>query len=333
MPALWRPAGRAWVLLAVFASHAGAQAPGAPPALRIVTGVTPGGDATGQWLAMIRKRLPDRAYQAVAGLRKPLTATERGWADLIRSRAAAWEGAMPGLAELIRPIDPPALVSIVTGNRGGEDAFTHDSTTIGFDLAALHVNYGDATLPENADRVDRFFRHEYAHLLQKAWLREHPYTTDTPLRAALWDIWAEGIGNYFSLSPRWHSEAGRPSEAAVAALAELEPRFVARLAALACASLENGPALAADLSWGRFDRKWGALPAALWLGMEVSRSSGALREFLVAGPDSVWALAERHLAEPLRATLREARVAGMLCGEDSAGEAAPGGAPGRRGGP
>src|SRR5512134_3926858 len=236
---LGRPARRAWILLAVLGGNAGAQAPGAPPALRIVPGVTPRGDATGQWLAMIRKRLPDHSYQVAAGLRKPLTPAERGWADLIRSRAAAWELAMPGLAELIRPIDPPALVSIVTGNRGGEDAFTHDPTTIGFDLAALHVNYGDATLPDNAERVDRFFRHEYAHLLQKAWLREHPYTTDTPLRAALWDIWAEGIGNYFSLSPRWHSEAGRASEAGVAVLAELEPRLVARLAALACASRES----------------------------------------------------------------------------------------------
>ena len=81
VPALWRPAGRAWVVLAVLAGNAGAQAPGAPPPLRIVTGVTPGGDATGQWLAMIRKRLPDRSHQAVAGLRRPLTLAERGWAE------------------------------------------------------------------------------------------------------------------------------------------------------------------------------------------------------------------------------------------------------------
>jgi hypothetical protein len=135
----------------------------------------------------------------------------------------------------------------------------------------------------------------------------------TPLRYALADIWAEGLGNYRSLSGRWKALGGRRSEASAARLAELEPRFVARLAALACATPQRGEALMADLSWGRFDRKWGALTAALWLEEEPGEPGEALRRLVVAGPDGVWDLADRHLPGALRPVLREARVADSLC--------------------
>lgn len=283
------------------------------PTLRVASGVTPEGLATGQWLAMIRKRLPDARYDSVAPIRKPLTTEDQAWEALVRSRAGAWEGEIAAVAEAYRPVAPPASVLIVLGNRGAEDAFTHDPTTIGFDLAALQANYGDAGLPENADRMDRFFRHEYTHLMQKAWWVMHPYAMDTPLRYALADIWAEGMGNYRSLSGRWKAIGGRRSEASAARLAELEPRFVARLAALACTTPPRGDALMADLSWGRFDRKWGALTAALWLEEEPGDPGEALRRLVVAGPDGVWDLAERHLPEALRPVLREARLADSLC--------------------
>lgn len=234
----------------------------------------------------------------------------RAWATLIRSQATRWESEIPALATHYAPIAGPALASIVIGNGGGQDAFTHDPATIGFDVARLQAAYGDAALPENAQRIDRFFRHEYVHLLQKAWLREHPYSAGTPQRAALLGIWAEGLGNYYSLSDRWRGS----SETAASTRAELEPRFVARLAALACASAERADTLTADLSMGRFDRKWGALPVALWLEADED----AIRELVLAGPDGIWSLAERHLPERLRAALGEARAAGELC-EQKAG--------------
>ena len=55
-----------------------------------------------------------------------------------------------------------------------------------------------------------------------------------------------------------------PQASVRSALERLEPRFVARLAALACGS-PDAETLIADLSEGRFEEKWGALPAALWL--------------------------------------------------------------------
>ena len=283
------------------------------PVLRVVWGVTEAGEATDQWLAMLRKRLSPEEYDSVAPQRKPLTTDEGAWADLILSRAMTWEREIPTLSELFRPIRPAGEVLIVIGNRGAEDAFTHDPTTIGYDLAALHANYGDARMPENRDRMDRFFRHEFVHLLQKAWLAVHPWVMDTPLRAAIAEIWGEGLGNYYSLSARWRSNDGRRSDAAASALAVLEPRFVARLAALACARPDAAAALTGDLSWGTFERKWGALTTALWLEGEPEAPAQALRHFVVAGPAGVWDLADRHLPGALRAVATEARMADSLC--------------------
>ncbi len=282
------------------------------PALRVVSGVTESGEATEQWLSMIQRRRPDERYQALASLRKPFSPEERAWADLIGSQVAAWEREIPGLAEIFRPIMPPAEILIVVGNRGADDAFAHDLGTIGFDLAALQANYGDATPTENMGRIDRFFRHEFVHLMQKAWLEVHPWVTGSPPRTALLELWAEGLGNYYSLSARWLSVEGVRSEAGARALAELEPRFVARLAALGCATSEGAIALTADLSSGRFDRKWGALTIALWIEGE-REGREALRRFVLAGPGGLWDFADRHLPDALRPVLKEARAADSLC--------------------
>jgi hypothetical protein len=64
---------------------------------------------------------------------------------------------------------------------------------------------------------------------------------------------------------------------------------------------------------GPFDRKWGALPAALWLDEEVHRSPEAMRQYILAGPDGIWDLADRHLPAELRVVLREARDLATLC--------------------
>jgi hypothetical protein len=291
----------------------GAPAPPAEAVLRVVAGTTGAGDATEQWLTMLRKRLSSERYDSVATLRKPWTEEEESWAGLIRSRVAGWERAIPALGSLFPRTPPPGQVLIVLGNRGAEDAFTHDPVTIGFDLSALQANYGSARLAENTARIDRFFRHEFVHLFQKAWLTRHPWATDTPLQETLAEIWGEGLGNYHSLSSKWLSREGKRSETASRALAVLEPRFVARVGALACATPEEARALTADLSNGPFDRKWGALPAALWLEAEPGEPTEALRRFVVAGPDGVWDLADRHLPDGLAAALKEARAADSLC--------------------
>lgn len=304
----------ALVLLALGVGRSAAQmGPGSPTRISVVSGVTPTGDATDQWLAMIRKRLPGERYDSVARIRRPLTREQAAWDSLIRTGVSRWERMVVAVAAPYAPVPAPPGVLIVTGNRGAEDAFTHDSVTMGFDLAALQANYGHAREVENPDRMDRFFRHELAHLVQKAWVARHPIPLDTPLQRALAGIWAEGLGNYHSLSERWRLRSGRRSPTAARALAELEPRFVARLAAIACASPGAATTLVTDLSWGPFDRKWGALPAALWLEHEPGPPGEALRRFVLAGPAGVWELAGRHLSPALRSTLAEARAADSLC--------------------
>ena len=295
----------------------GAALAGAPPAaaqeIVVASGVADDGDATPLWRAVLRRRLDSASYDSVAALRPRLDAAQTAWSRLIRERAARWPRQTAAVAAPYRPAPPPDTVVVVLGNRGASDAFTHDPRTIGFDLASLQREYGDASLPENAERIDRLFRHEYAHLMQKSWLAERPYATNTALRLALAEIWTEGLGTYHSMSDRWRATAGQPSEAAQATLATLAPRFVARLAALACAGEAHATRLAADLSWGRFDRKWGALTAGLWLEAEASRTPDALHAFVAAGPDGVWALASRHLSADLGAVLTETRATEALC--------------------
>jgi len=302
------------LLIATLMTGAAAPATTEPrPVLETVLGTNPDGGSTEQWLAMIRKRLPAAEYAGFAKSVRQLTQAERGWADLIGSHVSGWQARLDRLRVPFRPVSPPRHVLIVMGNRGGNDAFTHDPVTIGFDLSALQDVYGDASLDANAERIDRLFDHEYTHLLQKAWLAVHPYTAGTPQREALLDIWLEGLGQYRSLSARWRAAEGENSRAAGEALARLEPRFAARLAALACASDEDARALTADLSQGRFDQKWGALTAALWLEAEAGRDQAALAAFVRAGPDEVWNLAARHMPDTLAAVLAEARAAASVC--------------------
>ena len=290
---------------------AAAQAPAdTAPRIRIELAVAESGEASSRWLAMLRRRVPAARYDSLAGVRRRLDAAERDWVELLAARRRAWEAAIPALARVFAPIAPPAEAVVVIRNRGGEDAFTHDSVTIGFDVSALARVYGEASAQGNRERVDRLFRHEYVHLLQRRWLGLHPYRDTTPRGAAIAEIWAEGLGVWYSMSERWRMREGRHSAAATAALTRLEPVLVERLAALGCATPGEAPALTAELSFAPFERKWGALPAALWLEAAAARSPAALREFVVEGPDAVWTLADRSLPPRLAAALREARVSG-----------------------
>jgi hypothetical protein len=303
------------VLLSSLLIGAGMPATVHPPStiVHVISGVADDGRATDEWLAILRQRLAPDRYDSVAGIRKPLTTQEAAWAKMIRARATAWQQMVPALAELFAPISPPGEVTIVMGNRGGEDAFTVDARTIGFDVSALQMLYGDAQKEENGRRIDSFFRHEFTHVLQKPWLQAHPWASDSPLRAALLDIWEEGLGNYQSLSAQWLSTAGKHSPRAAQALAELEPRMIVRLAALACASLGAARPLAKDLSSGRFDQKWGAVTAALWLESAPEGAAAAMRAYVLAGPAGFWDLADRNLAPGLRPTLHEVQSAEAIC--------------------
>lgn len=284
--------------------------------LHVTSGTAADGSATEQWLAILQKRLTESEFNKAGRVIRPLTADELAWERLIRARRAEWERMTDRIERLYEGARPPQHVLIVTGNRGASDAFVHDQATIGFDLSALQAQYGAATEPVNVDRMDRLFRHEYAHLMQKAWLLIDPYEPGTPLEHALLDIWLEGLGTYHSLSERWRTTAGRHSQAARDALDIMEPRLLVRLSALTCSSPDDASLLTADLSQGAFDRKWGALTAGLWLENEAGRGQSpddALRSFIRAGPAGVWDLAARQLSPRLRSLLVDIRDVEQLC--------------------
>jgi len=306
-----RPAGAA--LLSVVAAPLLAQV--RPPVdLVVVTAVTPDGHATEDWLAILRTRLSPAQYDSIAPLQKTLAPDEAAWDSLIRARKPTWLSFTGPITSLYSPAEPPAVVRVILGNRGADDAFTADNHTIAFDLSRLVSVYGPASDPANGDRVDRFFRHEFSHILQKAWLAAHPWATTSPLNAALFDIWTEGLGNYYSLSNQWLDPQGQLTDRSRQTLAVLEPRFAANLRALACADSASAAPLLATLSSGPFDRKWGAVPTALWLGSEPAPGDSALRRFIVAGPDGVWDLAARHIAPELADRLRDAQRSASQCG-------------------
>jgi hypothetical protein len=79
------------------------------------------------------------------------------------------------------------------GNLAGEDAFVNADTTSCFDLSKLHSNYGSASTTANNDRIDRFFAHEFTHLLHKAWRKKHGLELKSPFEYALWECLTEGL--------------------------------------------------------------------------------------------------------------------------------------------
>jgi hypothetical protein len=283
-----------------------------PPRITVVSGSRPDGSATELWLTVLRRRLPAPVYDSVALIRRQRTPQENAWAELIRIEARDWPRAADSLTRLF---DLPGAqdVTLVLGDRGAEDAFTHDSLTMGMDVAALHRIYGEATDPENPDRVRRFIRHEFVHTLQKRWLARNPFVPKSPLDEALLDAWAEGLGNYYSLSSRWRPAGREPSPDAATALGELEPRFVGRMVGLACADSAAAQPLLAGLSSGPFTQKWGALPVALWLLAEETRHAGALHAFATRGPTAVWTLAHRQLRPALADSLALAQRTAEHC--------------------
>ena len=285
-----------------------------PLALVVVSGVTHEGHATEDWLAILRTRLSPAQYDSIVPLQKTLTADEAAWDSLICSRKPTWLSFTGPIISLYSPAEPPAVVRIILGNRGADDAFTADNHTIAFDLSRLVSVYGPASDPANGVRVDRFFRHEFTHILQKAWLAAHPWAITSRLNAALFDIWTEGLGNYYSLSNQWLDSQGQLTDRSRQTLAVLEPRFASNLRALVCADSASAAPLLATLSSGPFDRKWGAVPAALWLASEPEPRDSALRRFIVAGPAGVWALAARHMDPEFADSLRDAQRSASRCG-------------------
>jgi hypothetical protein len=273
------------------------------PHLVLHLGQDPDGRPTEQWLDAVRHFNDDEAIRAFAATHQALTPEQTDWFTLISSRLGDWQSRTAELGRPFADVQPPSSVDVLLGNIGGEDAFNPSDKLIAFDLGRLQAVYGPARDPGNADRIDRFFAHEYTHVLHKIWRRDRGITIESPLEQALWGCLTEGLGNYRSLSGRWHRVDGRLSEHAEAVLARLSPILVERLAALRTATDREAAPLMRGLSMGPFEDKWGALPVALWLSEEVRRDDDALGRWVERGPWGVLDLAAIYLPPDLATKL------------------------------
>ena len=258
-------------------------------------------DAQGElgpaWLAAIEDRVTKDALARIKQERRPLSPAELAWLERFRENLPRWAARAPALHVPFDGVVAPARVSLLFGNRGGDDGFTSGDHTIAVDLGAWVHAYGEATAPGNDERIQRILSHEYTHLLSRAWEKMHRVPRDTPLERALWTCFHEGLGNYRSLSEKWRTPGGALTDHARAALARLEPIFVEKMAALTLASkAAQEEQLLAGIDRGRFDQKWGAVTVALWLADEARGDDRNLKPWVDAGPAGVLTLARRHLS-------------------------------------
>lgn len=273
------------------------------PLLRLERGVRADGTATDARTEGIAVAIGRERAEELARERRPFDDGDLAWWRVLEAARPAIEARAAGLVESLG-VEPLGAV-IVAGNRGSSDGFGWAPRSIGINLSAFRESYG-APDSDAADRMARIVAHEYLHLLTYAAWPRHRELRTTPFDRALWTLFFEGIGDFVSMSARWHpAPAGTPSPAAAEALARLEPELVARLEALAGATPEEEPGLREGISMGRFDRKWGSLPFALWLRAEAAQigEAEALRRAFRLGPAGVLPLALRHASPALRPRL------------------------------
>ncbi|MGH7455464.1 MAG: hypothetical protein ACRENG_29190 [bacterium] len=263
-------------------------------------GMSDDGAVTSEWIEAIRQRHDDEALAAILASKKRLSEEEALWAGLIKRKVSTWLTMIDSLQIPFQAITPPDTVAILLGNLGGEDAFVYSHVTICFDLNKLHSQYGAASTNVNSSRIDRFFAHEFTHLLHKAWRKKHGLELESPFEYALWECLTEGLGNYRSLSDKWILEGGKLTPHAQEVLSRVQPIFVKRLSALEQATAEEAAPLLEGLSMGPFDQKWGALTVALWLAQEAKGDDHNLQQWVEAGLSGVLILAQKYLPEDLK---------------------------------
>ena len=94
-------------------------------------------------------------------------------------------------------------MNVRIGIVGVNDAFIGLNKYICFALNRMYQLYGPVDKTSNQDRLERFFRHEYSHLLNKRFVKQKKVPRNTPFQRAIWHAWTEGLGHYYSLSKSW----------------------------------------------------------------------------------------------------------------------------------
>lgn len=260
-----------------------------------------------QWLNALQSRQSKDYLDSLALLTRPMTSAEKAWLRLMQSKAVYWNTIRDSLHVPFEGIHLNDTVFVLAGYMGEDDGFTYQDQTVCFDLTAFQENYDSATLPENNNRIDRIFAHEYTHLLHKSWAKKNSLVLKNFKDSILWECLYEGIGMYRSLSKKWMLQNDTLPKITQEGLEKLYPVFVDRLIqihALQNPTASEKAALNKNLSRGNTDKKWGAFPMAVWLMQEAKGDDKNLVAWINSGPESVIKLALSHLPEEHRIKLQ-----------------------------
>jgi hypothetical protein len=260
-----------------------------------------------QWLNALENRQSKTYLDSLALLSRPMTSTEKSWLQLMQSKAVHWNTLRDSLNVPFEGITLKDTIYVLAGYMGEDDGFTYQDQTVCFDLTAFQQNYDSAILPENGDRIDRIFAHEYTHLLHKSWAKKKNLVLKNFKDSILWECLYEGIGMYRSLSKKWMLQNDTLPRITREALEKLYPVFVDRLIqvhALQNPTASQKAALNKNLSRGNTDKKWGAFPMAMWLMQEAKGNDKNLVPWINGGPESVITLALTHLPAEHRIKLQ-----------------------------
>lgn len=255
------------------------------------------------WKDALKSRMSRERIDSFGNIKRALTGDEVAWKKLVESKAAAWNEFRDSLAFPFNDIVLEDTIFVMLGFLGVDDGFTYRNRTVCLDVTALFRAYGKADLPENYERIDRLFAHEYTHLLHKEWAKRKSYIPLTFKDSILWECIYEGIGMYRSLNPKWLPTGGKLPAITITTLEKLYPIFVERLNTIFKSQNLTNPEkeqLNANLSRGNVNQKWGAFPVAVWLALETEENEKKLPYWIDKGPESVIELAGKYLEGDLK---------------------------------
>lgn len=253
-----------------------------------------------QWKDAILHRVSKNVFDSITSIKRELNAEETAWQRLILSKKEKWNAMRDSIGVPFEGIELNSTIFVMLGCHGQDDGFTYKQQSVCLDLSALYKNYGDATLPENNERVDRIFSHEYTHLLHKEWAQKNKLQLRTFADSILWECLYEGIGMYRSLSAKWLPVNDLLPDITNQTMNELAPIFIRKINKVITAAAltpTEKELLQSNLSRGPVTKKWGAFPVAIWLLLEAKGDERKLIPVLNKGLAAVRYLANKYLPQ------------------------------------
>ena len=266
--------------------------------LTITVAIDRQGRATPQWIGLIRDRIDANELAGVRMSPRALSGDDNQWIATIKATAPTWFNDTGTLDAPFRQAAPPAALAVVIGAQGGDDAFWTLPDTIAFDLSALNNAYGYNDPATRPALVGRLLSREYTRLRLNLYLDANGWSPERaakdPFLAALRSLYVQGLATLRAIQDdrRWLNEDRTPTADAKKALAELQPVMVERLKGLlANRSPQTSNAWLHEMSQGPLDRRWGALPIALWLASDTGYDTDGIATWIEGKPDGILQLA------------------------------------------